>query len=97
MTLTRPGGSGKTRLALEIAADVVGDFPDGVFWASLAPVADRISSRPRSAEAIGAHETLAEHVDEKRMLLLLDNFEQLLLGTPALAQLVASCPVSTCS
>jgi predicted ATPase/class 3 adenylate cyclase len=93
LTLTGPGGSGKTRLALQAAAEAVDAFVEGVFWVPLAAIADPELVEPTIAETIGAKDGLAGHVDEKRMLLLLDNLEQLLpdVATP-LATLVERCP-----
>jgi len=92
VTLTGAGGSGKTRIALQVAADLVGQFKDGVFWVPLAAVTDARLVLPTIAATIGAKVTLAAHVDEKRMLLLLDNLEQVLDCAPLLGELVAACP-----
>jgi predicted ATPase/class 3 adenylate cyclase len=93
VTLTGPGGSGKTRLALQTAAESVEAFVDGVFWVPLAAVTDPEIVEPTIGETVGARDGLAEHVDERRMLLLLDNLEQLLPdAAPPLATLVESCP-----
>jgi predicted ATPase len=92
VTVTGPGGAGKTRLAFEAAAGLTETFSDGVFWAPLASVRDAELALPTVEESIGAKTALAEHVDEKRMLLLLDNFEQLLPAAPELAALLGRCP-----
>jgi predicted ATPase/class 3 adenylate cyclase len=92
VTVTGPGGAGKTRLALEAAAELTDAFPDGVFWAPLASVREAELALPTIEESIGAKAALADHVDEKRMLLLLDNFEQLLPAAPELAALLRRCP-----
>jgi predicted ATPase len=92
VTLTGPGGTGKTRLALEAAAALTDDFPDGVFWTPLASVRKAELAVPTVEETIGAKTSLAEHVDQKRMLLLLDNFEQLLPAATDVAALLALCP-----
>jgi predicted ATPase len=92
VTVTGPGGAGKTRLALEAAAGLTDTFSDGVFWAPLAAVRDAELALPTIEESIGAKTALAEHVDEKRMLLLLDNFEQLLPAATELAVLLERCP-----
>ncbi len=92
LTLTGPGGSGKTRLALQLAAEAVDDFPDGVFWVSLAAVTDPELVPPTIGEAIGAEGPLAGHIAAQRMLLLIDNLEQVLDAAPGLAGLLASCP-----
>jgi predicted ATPase/class 3 adenylate cyclase len=92
VTVTGPGGTGKTRLALEAAAGLVDDFPDGVFWAPLASVRRAELALPTIEERIGAKTALAVHVEQKRMLLLLDNFEQLLPAAADVAALLARCP-----
>src|SRR4051812_12512507 len=93
VTLTGAGGSGKTRLALQAAAESVERFSAGVFWVPLAAVNDRTLVEPSIAQAIGAPGVLAAHIDEKRMLLLLDNLEQVLPdAAEPLSALVASCP-----
>src|SRR3954452_3083665 len=93
VTLTGAGGSGKTRLALQAAAESVERFSAGVFWVPLAAVNDPTLVEPSIAQAIGAPGVLAAHIDEKRMLLLLDNLEQVLPhAAEPLSGLVASCP-----
>src|SRR5690348_9590868 len=100
LTLTGPGGTGKTRLALQLAADVVEHFPDGVFFVSLAPVRDWELVSPTIARTLGLREqpgetyaeTLTGYLRDKRMLLLLDNFEQVLVAAPAIAGLSATAP-----
>jgi predicted ATPase len=92
VTLTGAGGTGKTRLALEAAVELRDEFVDGVFWAPLASLREPELALATVEEAIGAKTQLAEHVDEKRMLLLLDNFEQLLPAATDLSSLLASCP-----
>jgi predicted ATPase len=92
VTLTGAGGSGKTRLGLQAAAELVHEFNDGVFWVSLAAVNDAELVVPTVAATIGAKGDLAHHVDEKRMLLLLDNLEQILGCASTLAELLRACP-----
>jgi predicted ATPase/class 3 adenylate cyclase len=93
VTLTGAGGSGKTRLALQVAAELTDDFVDGVFWVPLQALTDPALVLPTVASRLGAEADLAEHVDEKRMLLLLDNLEQLLPeAAPPLSELLAACP-----
>jgi len=93
VTLTGPGGSGKTRLALQVAAESLDDFVDGVFWVPLAAVTDPAIVESTIGETLGAHNGVAGHIDEKRMLLLLDNLEQLLPdAAPSLSGLAESCP-----
>ena len=95
VTLTGAGGSGKTRLALQAAAELVEEFADGVFWISLAQLTNAALVLPTIASTIGARDDLAQFVGEKRMLLLLDNLEHLLDSAPALGELVRSCPKLT--
>src|SRR5207302_10248012 len=76
LTLSGPGGSGKTRLAIEAASELVPAFKAGVFWAGLAPLRDLALLTETIARTLGAKDSLAEHVSERELLLLLDNFEQ---------------------
>ena len=92
VTLTGPGGSGKTRLGIEAAGEVVGEFVHGVFWVGLATVRDPTLVLPTVAGTIGAHGSLADHIGAKEMLLLLDNLEQVVEVGPELADLVEACP-----
>ncbi len=88
LTLTGPGGSGKTRLALQLAAEAVEEFPDGVFWVPLQAVRDPDLVEPTIAQTLGAKDGLAAHVGDKRMLLLLDNFEHLVAAASTVAELL---------
>ena len=98
LTLTGAGGTGKTRLALQLAADLLEEFPDGVFFVNLAAIRDPSLVVPTIAQTLAVRElpgqsleeTLAEYLRERRLLLLLDNFEQLLAGAPSLARLLAA-------
>jgi predicted ATPase len=92
LTLTGPGGTGKTRLALQAAAETSDRYPDGVFWVPLAPLRDPRLVLEQAAQAVGARNGLADHVADKRLLLLLDNFEHLIEAATDLAELTASCP-----
>jgi predicted ATPase/Tfp pilus assembly protein PilF len=87
VTLTGPGGSGKTRLALQAAAELADEFPDGVWFVSLAAVTDAALVESTVAQVLGAPDDLNAFVREKKLLLLLDNLEQLL---PEAAPVVAS-------
>jgi predicted ATPase/class 3 adenylate cyclase len=80
VTLTGAGGSGKTRLALQAAAELVDEHPDGVWFVSLAAVTDPDLVEPTIMQVVGAREDLRQHLRGKRLLLLLDNLEQLLPG-----------------
>ena len=92
VTLTGPGGTGKTRLALEAAADLVPDFANGVFWVSLGAVLDPELVLGEVARTIGAKEGLAGFIGDRDMLLLLDNLEQVIAVAPELTRLVEQCP-----
>ena len=92
LTLTGPGGSGKTRLAIEAASELVGEVLHGVFWVGLATVRDPDLVEPTIAQALGAQAELSLHVGEKEMLLLLDNLEQVIDSAPTLAALAEACP-----
>jgi predicted ATPase/class 3 adenylate cyclase len=78
VTLTGPGGSGKTRLALAAAAELVDEFPEGVWFVSLATLGDPQLIEPTIAGVVGAQDGLADFLRGKKLLLLLDNLEQLL-------------------
>jgi predicted ATPase len=92
LTLTGPGGSGKTRLALEAAAELVPEFKAGVFWVGLAPVRDPALVAETIGQTLGAKDGLAEHIGKRELLLLLDNLEQVVEAAPELASLVETCP-----
>src|SRR5918993_663236 len=95
LTLTGPGGSGKTRLALEVARDLIGSYPDGVWLAELASLSQGEFVAQSVAEAVGVQgqpgrpitETLVDALRSKKMLLILDNCEHLV---DAVVDLVAS-------
>ncbi len=92
LTLTGPGGTGKTRLAIEAAAELVPGFKAGVFWVELAPLRDPTLVTEEVARTLGAQEGLAQHIGEREMLLVLDNLEQVIDAAPDLATLVERCP-----
>jgi predicted ATPase len=92
VTLIGPGGSGKTRLAIEAAAELVPQFRNGVFWIGLAALRDPALVSEAVAQTLGAKDGLAEHVGERELLLLLDNFEQVVEAAPELADLLEACP-----
>lgn len=100
LTLTGPGGVGKTRLALAIAQDVAPHFPDGVIWVDLAPLADAALVPAAIAEAVhlpalGDAPVLARlqaFVRDRALLLLLDNCEHLIAAAPVVAALLSACP-----
>jgi predicted ATPase len=96
VTLTGPGGTGKTRLALQAAADAL-DFPGGVFLVALAATTDPGLVVPAIARTLGIREGAGRTVDQalrdflgdRRLLLLLDNFEQVVQAAPGVAGLLA--------
>ena len=92
LTLTGPGGTGKTRLALQSAAEASDSFPDGVFWVPLAALRDPVLVMETAGQALGAKDGLAEHVADKSLLLLLDNFEHLVEAAEDVAVLLGGCP-----
>ncbi len=100
LTLTGMAGVGKTRLGLRVASDLGEPFPDGVFFVPLALVNDVAQVVPAIAQALGIGETgdqpLLEHLKaflrEKQLLLVLDNFEQVVDAALMVAELLAACP-----
>jgi predicted ATPase len=100
VTLTGPGGTGKTRLALQVGADLIEQFEDGVSFVDLAPIREPELVLSTIAHTLNVKESaetpLLEGVKaflrEKQMLLLLDNFEQVLEAAPLVAELLATAP-----
>ena len=100
LTLTGPGGTGKTRLSLQLAAEAAASFPDGAFWVPLAPISDPALVPSTIAHALGVHiggkedplERVLDYVRGKRMLLVLDNFEQILPAAASVSTLLVSGP-----
>ncbi|HEX5505900.1 MAG TPA: protein kinase, partial [Thermomicrobiales bacterium] len=100
VALTGPGGTGKTRLSLAVAADLVADFADGVWFVPLDAVGDPHLVIPTIAQTLGLREAggrpIAERLEsdlrEKELLLVLDNFEQVLDAAPDLADLLGAAP-----
>ena len=101
VTLTGAGGSGKTRLAIQVATDLVDSFQDGVWWVELASLMDELLLPQVVAKALGVHEsatqplsdTLASFVSARQMLLVLDNCEHLVAASARLAEkLLQACP-----
>lgn len=98
LTLTGPGGTGKTRLALQTAAELLTEFEDGAFFVALAPITERALVLPAVVQALGLQETprgsteeaLVDHLRDKRLLLVTDNFEQVLDGAPDVGMLLTS-------
>ena len=92
LTLTGPAGAGKTRLALQAAAEASDHYPDGVFWAPLAALRDPKLVLGVAAQALEARDGLGDRIADRRLLLVLDNFEQLIDAAGELAGLLAECP-----
>jgi predicted ATPase len=106
VTLTGTGGIGKTRLSLEVGAESLHSFREGVYFVPLASINDPTLVIPAIAHTLGMqhryaerHQPLAEHMEylktflrEKHCLLLLDNFEQVLRAAPEIAELLVACP-----
>jgi predicted ATPase/class 3 adenylate cyclase len=98
VTLVGPGGTGKSRLALEVSDQLLAQFPDGVFLVNLAPVDDASLVAATVAQTLGVRERgdepilrdLARHLERKQMLLLLDNFEHVLGAASIVTELLAS-------
>src|SRR5579859_1559305 len=100
LTLTGPGGTGKTRLALQVATELLDEFADGVFFVDLAPIPNSDLMPLTIVQALGVSvpgaqlplERLKDYLRDKQLLLVLDNFEQLLDAAPHLATLLAVAP-----
>jgi predicted ATPase/class 3 adenylate cyclase/DNA-binding CsgD family transcriptional regulator len=100
VTLSGPGGTGKTRLALQVAANVSERFKSGVFFVNLAPISDPVLVIPTIAETLAIRERsglallerLVEELQQRQLLLLLDNFEQVVSAAEQVAALLLACP-----
>jgi predicted ATPase/class 3 adenylate cyclase len=100
LTLTGPGGAGKTRLGLQVAAELSDHFVDGVFFVNLAPVSDPTLVVPTIAQTLDIREVtgqpllerMQEALQQKQMLLLLDNFEQVVDAGVQIVDLLVACP-----
>ena len=92
LTIVGPGGIGKTRLALEAAAELMTTFQDGASFADLSPVRDPELVEPAIMAALGAGGELADHVRARELMLVLDNLEQVVAVAPDLARLLEACP-----
>ena len=100
LTLTGPGGSGKTRLALEVAQRCAGDYRDGAWFVGFADIADPELIIPAICQTFNLSEQpgvspaaqLRGWMRERELLLVLDNLEQLAAGTAVLGELLADCP-----
>ena len=92
LTLTGPGGSGKTRLAIQLAAEAGPQFPDGVFWVPLQGLSDPALVEPAIRAAVATDDDLLAHLASKRLLVLLDNFEQVVEAAPVVSSVLAGAP-----
>jgi predicted ATPase len=92
LTLTGPGGSGKTRLGLQAAGASAEAHPDGVYWVPLASLRDAALVLEEAGRALGTDDGLADHVGDKQLLLLFDNFEQVVDAASEVSDLLGSCP-----
>jgi predicted ATPase/class 3 adenylate cyclase len=99
LTLTGPGGTGKTRLGLQLAAELADEFQDGVYFVPLAPISDPGLVSSTIAKALSVREqgsqpileTLKEYLRDKQLLLLLDNYEHVIDAAPEVAELIEAC------
>jgi predicted ATPase/class 3 adenylate cyclase len=100
VTLTGPGGTGKTRMALQVAAELSDLFPSGVYFVNLAPISDPVFVIPTIAQTLGLREVagqpllerVKEELQQKQALLVLDNFEQVVSAASQVTDLLVACP-----
>ncbi len=100
LTLTGPGGTGKTRLSLEVAARSLDRYPGGVYFVELSPIAEAELVATAIGQALGlpdaggrsATDRIVDHIGSRRVLLVLDNFEQVTDGAPVVAELLTRIP-----
>jgi predicted ATPase/DNA-binding CsgD family transcriptional regulator/transcriptional regulator with XRE-family HTH domain len=100
LTLSGPGGSGKTRLAIQVATELCDDFGDRVYFVNLAPLSDPALVMSTIMQTLGvreqgqqtAHQQLQAYLRDKQLLLVLDNFEQVVDAAPRVAELLAAAP-----
>ena len=100
LTLTGPGGVGKTRLAMQAAAEMIEQFEDGVFFVALTPITDPELVVPTIALTLGVKDvmgqpldqTLSQHLRDKQLLLVLDNFERLIDAASYISELLSDAP-----
>jgi predicted ATPase/class 3 adenylate cyclase len=104
LTLSGPGGTGKTRLGLQVAADLLEDFDSGIYFVPLAAIRDSALVASSIARTLDIQEkagqvlldSLKESLREQQILLVLDNFEQVVTAAPLVAELLAACPRLKC-
>lgn len=100
LTLTGPGGTGKTRLGIQVGQEVLGSFEHGVYFVALAPIVDPLLVPSTIAHTLGLAEegtrpildTLREHLRDRELLLILDNFEQITDAAPMVSDLLSDAP-----
>ncbi|MFN2159573.1 MAG: adenylate/guanylate cyclase domain-containing protein, partial [Anaerolineales bacterium] len=100
LTLTGPGGIGKTRLSLQVSAELIDFFENGIYFVDLAPIRDPESVPAAVAQIVGIEESsrrppleeIKTQLKSKSMLLLLDNFEQVTTAAPMISELMNACP-----
>jgi len=100
VTLTGPGGTGKTRLGLQAAADLLDEYEHGVYWVDLAPITDPDLVLPTIAGALGVKESgdqplidsVKRFLRERQLLLVIDNFEQVIKASPVVGELLKATP-----
>jgi predicted ATPase/DNA-binding NarL/FixJ family response regulator len=100
LTLTGPPGIGKTRLGLEIGSNLVADFKDGTYFVPLAPITDPALVLPAVAQTLGIKEApgqplpegMTNYLADRQILLILDNFEQVIEAATEVAELLSHCP-----
>jgi predicted ATPase/class 3 adenylate cyclase len=91
VTLTGPGGSGKTRLALEAAASLVSRYKAGVFWVGLASLRDPALVSETIGHTLGAKDRVADHIGQRELLLVIDNFDHVVEAAPDFSALLRAC------
>jgi predicted ATPase len=92
LTLTGAGGTGKTRLGLQAAAGLADRYRHGIWWVPLAPLRDPKLVLASAGPVVGARDGLADHVGDRSMLVLFDNFEHVVAAAGDLADLLSGCP-----
>ncbi|MCD6030083.1 MAG: hypothetical protein K0S78_2257 [Thermomicrobiales bacterium] len=100
LTMTGPGGIGKTRLAIAVAGEVAADFPDGVVFVDLTPITREEFVLAAIAEALGLRESARQELQQRvraflrrrRILMILDNVEHLIAAAPMIAQVLTNAP-----
>jgi predicted ATPase/DNA-binding SARP family transcriptional activator len=95
VTVTGPGGIGKTSLAIRAAAELAPGWPDGTYWVPLDALRDPTLVVSAIEQALGTTDPLATHVGERRMLILVDNLEHLIDAAPELGAVLTACPALT--